>query len=75
MWNVEEARKSCSNRELKAIGLGLECFLHMVKGHTIKWYTDNQRSVSRIAEIESMKEDLQCLALRVFSMYLLNNIK
>jgi len=74
MWNVEEARKSCSYRELKAIVLGLESFWHLVKGHTIKWYTDNQ-SVSRIVEIGSMKEDLQCLALRVFSMCLLNNVK
>ena len=59
MWNVEEARKSSSYREFKAIALDLESFLHL--------YTDNQ-SVSRIVEIGSMKEDLQCLALRVFSV-------
>ena len=37
----------------------------------LKWYTDNQ-SVSRIVEVGSMKEDLQCLALRIFSMCLLS---
>ena len=73
MWGVEEVQKSSSFRELKAISLGLESFLPLVKGHTIKWYTDNQ-SVSRIAEVGSMKEDLQCLALRIFSMCLLNSI-
>ena len=39
-WNVEEARRSSSYRELRAIALSLESFLHLVKGHTIKWYTD-----------------------------------
>ena len=73
MWGVEEAQKSSSFRELKAISLGLESFLPLVKGHTIKWYTDNQ-SVSRIVEVGSMKEDLQCLALRISSMCLLNSI-
>jgi len=48
--------------------------LHLAKGHTIKWYTDNQ-SVSRIVEVGSMKEDLQCLALHTFSMCLLDNIR
>ena len=73
MWSVEEAQKSSSYRELKAISLGLESFLPLVKGHTIKWYTDNQ-SVSRIVEVGSMKKDLQRLALRIFSMCLLNCI-
>ena len=48
--------------------------MHLLKGHTIKWYTDNQ-GVSRIVEVGSMKEDLQYLALRIFSMCLLNNIR
>ena len=73
MWSVEEAQKSSSYRELKAISLGLESFLLLVKGNTIKWYTNNQ-SVSRIVEVGSMKEDLQRLALRIFSMCLLNCI-
>ena len=63
-WGVEEAHKSSSFRELKAISLGVESFLPLVKGHTIKWYTDSQ-SVSRIVEVGSVKEDLQCLALRI----------
>ena len=71
--SAEEAQKSSSYKELKAISLGLESFLPLVKGHTIKWYTDNQ-SVSRIVEVGSMKEDLQCLALRIFTMCLLSCI-
>ena len=70
LWSVAEAQKSSSYRELKAVPLGLESFLPLLKRHTIKCYTDNQ-SVSRIVEVGSMKEDLQCLALRIFSMCLL----
>ena len=33
--HVEEARKSSSYGELKAIALGLESFLQLVEGHTI----------------------------------------
>ena len=36
MWGVEEAQKSSSFSKLKAISLGLESFLPLVKGHTIK---------------------------------------
>ena len=61
LWSVDEAQKSSSYRELKAVSLGLESFLPLLKGHTIKWYIDNQ-SVSRIVEVGSTKEDLQCLA-------------
>ena len=74
MWSPEEIHKSSPYRELKAVSLGLESFLPLVKGHTIKWYTDNQ-SVSRIIEVGSMQEDLLCLALRIFSMCLLNNMR
>ena len=49
-------------------------YFHLVKGRPIKWYPDNQ-SVSRIVEVGSMKEDLQCFTLRDFSVCLLNNIK
>ena len=73
LWSVDEAQKSSSYRELKAVSLGLESFLPLLKGHTIKWYTDNQ-SVARFVEVGSMKEDLQCLALRIFSMCLLSCI-
>ena len=61
LWSVDEAQKSSSYRELKAVSLGLESFFPLLKGRTIKWYTDNQ-SVARIVEVGSMKEDLQCLA-------------
>ena len=49
MWNVEEAGKNSSCRELKVIALNLKYFC--IKGHT-----DNQH-VSRIVEIVNMKED------------------
>ena len=42
LWSVDEAQKSSSYRELKAVSLGLESFLPLLKGRTIKWYTDNQ---------------------------------
>ena len=84
LWKVDEAKKTSSYRELRATSLGLESyrelratslglesFLALLKGHTIKWYTDNQ-SVSRIVEVGSMKKDLQCLALHIFSICLLS---
>ena len=73
LWKGDEAKKSSSYRVLKAVSLGLESFLALLKGHTNKWYTDNQ-SVSRIVEVGSMKDDLQCLALHIFSMCLLSCI-
>ena len=57
LWGVDEAQKSSSYRELKAVFLGLESFLPLLKGHAIKWYTDYQ-SVARFVEVGSMKEDL-----------------
>lgn len=73
LWSVDKALKSSSYRELKDVSLRLESFLPLLKRHIIKWYTDNQ-SVSRIVEVGSMKEDLQCLALRIFSMCLISCI-
>ena len=55
LWSVEEAQKSSSYKEFKAVSLSLESFLLLLKGDTIKWYTDNQ-SVSRIVEVGGMKE-------------------
>jgi len=50
-------RKAPLTGNLRLFSLGLKSFLPLLKGHTIKWYADNQ-SVSRIVEIGSMKEDL-----------------
>ena len=38
LWKVDEAKKTSSYRELRAASLGLESFLALLKGHTIKWY-------------------------------------
>lgn len=73
LWSVDEAQRSSSYRELKAVSLSQESFSPLLKGHTIKWYADNQ-SVSRIVKVGGMKEDLQCLTLRIFSMCLLSCI-
>ena len=62
-------RRAPLTGNLRLFSLGLKSFLPLLKGHTIKWYADNQ-SVSRIVEVGSMKEDLQCLALHIFSMCL-----
>ena len=35
LWSVEEAQKSSSYRERKAVSLGLESFLPLLKGQTI----------------------------------------
>lgn len=67
MWSVQEAQRSSSYRDLKAISWVSS---HLVKGHNIKWYTDNQ-SVSRIVELGSMKEDLQCFAFHMHFKHVL----
>ena len=74
MWSVEEAQKSSSYRELKAISLGLESFLQLLQGHTING-TRTINQFSRIVEVGSMKEELQSLALHIFTMCVLNSIR
>ena len=74
MWSVEQVQRSASHRKLKAIALGLEYFFPFMTGQTINCFTDNQ-GVSRIVEVGSMKEELQCLALHIFKMCLLRNIR
>ena len=66
-------RRAPLTGNLTLFSLGLKSFLPLLKGHTIKWYADNQ-SVSRIVEVGSMKEDLYCLALHICSMCLLSCI-
>jgi hypothetical protein len=73
MWTTDEALKSSTWRELKAIELPLCSFQHVFSGKSLNWYTDNQNCVN-IVEAGSMKENLQAIAMTFFSIGLINGI-
>lgn len=73
MWTTDEALESSTWRELKAIELALRSFQHVFSGKSLNWYTDNQNCV-KIVEAGSMKENLQAIAMSIFSTCLINGI-
>ena len=60
-WSVDEKRKSSTWRELRAVYFMLSSIGHILTGHKVQWYTDNQK-VTRIINRGSTKPDLQTLA-------------
>jgi hypothetical protein len=73
-WDQDDIKRSSSFREIKAISLGLKSFGQILRGHTIKWYTDNQ-AVARMVEVGSMKEHLQLIALDIFNFCICHAIQ
>ena len=73
-WSEEEKLKSSAWRELMGIKTVLISTLHVLEGHTIKWYTDN-KAVEAILEKGSMKRDLQEIALDIYQICNDNNVK
>jgi hypothetical protein len=73
MWTTDEALESSTWRELKAIELALCSFQHVFSGKSLNWYTGNQKCVT-IVEAGSMKENVQAIAMSMFSMCLINGI-
>jgi hypothetical protein len=65
-WTVEEKLRSSTWRELRAVDLFLEIHAKELSGLSVKWYTDNQ-AVPRILYKGSMVDNLQDLALNVFT--------
>ena len=57
MWSQQEATKSSTWRELKAIHFALMSFKSLVKDKSVKWHSDNQAAV-RIVDIGSPNEEL-----------------
>ena len=72
-WSEEQKSMSSTWRELKAVHLMLQSMMHVLRGHTIKWYSDNQ-AVIAIIDHGSTREHLQVLAVQIFYITLRNQI-
>ena len=74
LWSYEEARRSSTWRELKAVRMVLESFQEKLRNERVRWFTDNQ-NVVRVVQYGSKKPDLQTEALAIFSTYLQQHIR
>ena len=54
---------------MKAVSMVLQSLLHLLKGRSVKWFTDNQNVVNIIKK-GSMKQHLQEFALQIFKLTL-----
>jgi hypothetical protein len=73
-WTPEEACKSSTWRELRAVELYIVLRSRELAGLAVKWYTDNQ-AVPRILYKGSMSAELQQSALNVFQVCVNNDIQ
>jgi hypothetical protein len=73
MFTDEETVTSSSYRELLAIQFGIASFEPLLKGCSVKWFTDSQ-SAMKIAQVGSMRLDCHKLAIDIFSMCLKGGI-
>ena len=73
-WTAEEAVRSSTWRELRAVRMVLESLTPKLKNERIRWFSDNQ-NVVRILQTGSRKPDLQKEALAIFSVALSGQIR
>ena len=73
-WLQEEAVKSSTWRELRAVRQVLEAFAPKLRNERVRWFMDNQ-NVTRIIATGSKKPDLQAETLAIFSTAVANNIR
>ena len=73
MWTPDEASKSSTYRELKAVHITVLSLLSDLKNRLVKLYTDNQ-NVARIINCGSMRRELQDIALNIFDLCIQNSI-
>ena len=66
-WSLDEKRKSSTWRELRAVYYMLSSVGHILTGHKVQWYTDNQ-NVTHIIDRGSTKPDLQTLAEEIVNL-------
>ncbi len=74
MFTEEETVTSSSYRELLVILFGIASFEPLLKGCSVKWFTDSQ-SAMKIAQVGSMRLDCHKLAIVIFSMCLKSGIQ
>ena len=73
-WSDNQAAKSSTWRELRAVRMVLESLIPKLKNECILWFSDNQ-NVVRIMEIGSKKPELQEEAFAIFSIAAQNLIR
>ena len=73
MWSSEEALKSSTYRELKAVFITLFFLQEVFQNRLVNIYKDNQ-NVVRITNTGSMKSELQSLATEIFNLCIRKNI-
>ena len=74
VWTKDEACLSSTWRELKAVYRVLCSLAPMLKGHSVKWFSDNQ-NVTRIVHTGSRKQHLQDDAMATFEVCFQHGIK
>ena len=67
-WPADEKGKSSTWRELRAVYYMLSSIAHILTGHKVQWYTDNQNG-TRIINRGSTKPDLQTFAEEIVDLY------
>ena len=67
-WPADEKGKSSTWRELRAVYHILSSMAHILTGHKVQWYTDNQNRTC-IVNRGSAKPDLQTLAEQIVDLY------
>jgi len=72
-WSPDEKVKCSTFRELRAINLALHCYGHLLKGKTVKWFSDSQSCVN-IVQSGSTKIALHSESLSIFLCCLKMNI-
>ena len=73
-WSVDQASCSSTWRELGAVDHVLCSFAPKLKGHTVKWLSDNQ-NVVQIIQYGSKKPHLQDGAMSIFETCFQHSIK
>ena len=73
-WSEHEAQWSSTWRELKAVYEVLRSLAPTLRGHTIKWFSDNQ-NVTRIVHTGSRRQHLQEGAIAIYDVCFQHGIK
>ena len=73
-WSTQEASQSSTWRELCGVQRVLEAMACKLKNERLRWFTDNQ-NVVWILTTGSRKPDLQTVALNIFSVCVINQIR
>ena len=72
-WSKEEAGKSSTYREIKAVFLALNSYKNLLRNKSVVWYSDSQNCVKIIGS-GSFKPELQALATDIYLMCVSFNI-